>query len=42
MEWAEEVPMGHGKIEVRKVMDLSPWGYESSTVPPAKPKARAA
>ena len=37
-----KVPMGHGKIEVRKVMDLSPWGYESSTVPPAKAKARAA
>ena len=42
LEWARKVPMGHGKIEVRKVMDLSPWGYESSTVPPAKAKARAA
>jgi hypothetical protein len=30
-----------GKIEVRKVMDLSPWGYESSTVPPAKARTTA-
>jgi hypothetical protein len=42
MEWAHKVPMGRrGKIEVRKVMDLSPWGYESSTVPPAKARTTA-
>jgi hypothetical protein len=41
MEWARKVPMGRGKIEVRKVKDLSPWGYESSTVPPAKARATA-
>ena len=28
-------------IEVRAVMDLSPYGYESSTVSPAKAKATA-
>src|SRR5262245_14747046 len=32
MEWAHKVPMGFGKIEVRKVMDLTPFGYQSSTV----------
>jgi hypothetical protein len=41
MEWAHKVPMGRGKIEVRKVMDLSPFGYQSSTVPPAKARATA-
>jgi len=41
MGWARKVPMGPGKIEVRKVMDLSPWGYESSTVPPVKAKTTA-
>jgi hypothetical protein len=42
LEWARKVPMGgRGKIEVRKVMDLSPFGYQSSTVPPAKARATA-
>ena len=41
MGWAHKVPMGRGKIEVRKVMDLSPYGYESSTVPPARARATA-
>jgi hypothetical protein len=34
MGWARKVPMGAGGIEVRKVMDLSPYGYESSTPGP--------
>jgi hypothetical protein len=32
--WARKVPMGAGAIEVRAVMDLSPYGYESSTPGP--------
>jgi hypothetical protein len=32
--WAKKVPMGAGGIEVRKVMDLSAYGYESSTPGP--------
>jgi hypothetical protein len=34
--WAKKVPMGAGAIEVRAVMDLSPYGYESSTPGPVK------
>jgi hypothetical protein len=34
LEWAKKVPMGVGAIEVRAVMDLSPYGYESSTPGP--------
>jgi hypothetical protein len=41
MDWAGKIPAFDGAIEVRQVMDLSPWGYESSTVPPAKAKATA-
>jgi hypothetical protein len=42
MEWARKVPLLPGSLlEVRKVKDLSPWGYESSTVPPAKARATA-
>jgi hypothetical protein len=39
LEWASKVPMRAGSIEVRAVMDLSPLGYESATVPPAKAAA---
>ncbi len=35
--WAKKVPMGTGAIEVRAVMDLSPYGYESSSPGPIKP-----
>jgi hypothetical protein len=34
LEWAGKVPMRAGSIEVRPVMDLSPFGYESRTVAP--------
>ena len=33
IEWAKKVPMRPGsKIEVRAIMDLSPYGYESVTL----------
>jgi hypothetical protein len=42
MEWAAKVPLAPDSImEVRKVRDLSPYGYESSTVRPAKARATA-
>jgi hypothetical protein len=34
LEWAGKVPMRAGAIEVRPVMDLSQFGYESRTVAP--------
>jgi hypothetical protein len=34
LEWARKVPMQEGSIEVRPVMDLSRFGYESRTVAP--------
>ena len=35
--WAKKVPMRPGSaIEVRQVMDLSPFGYESATPGPAQ------
>jgi hypothetical protein len=34
LEWARKVPMRTGSIEVRPVMDLSRFGYESRTVAP--------
>jgi hypothetical protein len=34
LEWARKVPMQAGSIEVRPVMDLSRFGYESRTVAP--------
>ena len=36
LEWARKVPMQSGSIEVRPVMDLSRFGYESRTVAPVK------
>jgi hypothetical protein len=36
IEWANKVPMQSGSIEIRQVMDLSQFGYESKTVAPAK------
>jgi hypothetical protein len=41
LEWADKVPLGAGSIEVRPVMDLSDFGYESSTVRPARAAASA-
>jgi hypothetical protein len=42
MEWARKVPMPpDSTIELRAVMDLSPYGYASSTVTPAKANATA-
>jgi hypothetical protein len=35
LEWANKVPMRSGSIEVRPVMDLSRFGYESRTLTPA-------
>jgi hypothetical protein len=35
IEWAHKVPLTSGSIEVRPVMDLSKFGYESKTVAPA-------
>lgn len=39
LEWAGKVPMRSGAIEVRPVMDLSRFGYESRTPSPAKATA---
>jgi hypothetical protein len=42
MRWADKVPVGPSTtIEVRQIMDLSRFGYESSTVSPAKARATA-
>ncbi len=42
MSWADKVPVApNTTIEVRQVMDLSRFGYESSTVSPAKAGATA-
>jgi hypothetical protein len=42
MDWARKVPMRPGSaVEVRKVMDLSPYGYASSTVRPVNAAATA-
>jgi hypothetical protein len=34
LEWARKVPMRAGSIEIRPVMDLSRFGYQSRTVAP--------
>jgi hypothetical protein len=39
LEWARKVPMRAGAIEIRPVMDLSQFGYESRTVSPARATA---
>ena len=39
LEWAHKVPMSAGAIEVRPVMDLSQFGYESRTLRPARASA---
>jgi hypothetical protein len=37
--WARKVPLRSGSIEIRPVMDLSQFGYESRTVSPARATA---
>jgi hypothetical protein len=42
LEWAAKVPLRPGAaMEVRPILDLSGFGYESATVSPAKAKATA-
>jgi hypothetical protein len=41
LEWARKVPLSSGSIEVRQVMDLSQFGYESKTATPVKAGATA-
>jgi hypothetical protein len=41
LEWAHKVPMVAGAIEIRPVMDLSQFGYESKTVAPARARVKA-
>jgi hypothetical protein len=36
LEWARKVPLRAGAIEIRPVMDLSEFGYESRTVSPVR------
>jgi hypothetical protein len=36
LEWARKAPMAAGSIEIRQVMDLSQFGYESKTLTRAK------
>jgi hypothetical protein len=36
LEWAGKVPLRSGSIEIRPIMDLSEFGYESRTVSPAR------
>lgn len=36
LEWARKVPLGEGAIEIRPIMDLSRFGYESKTLTPAR------
>jgi hypothetical protein len=36
LEWAHKVPLGEGAIEIRPIMDLSRYGYESRTLTPAR------
>jgi hypothetical protein len=39
IEWANKVPLQSGAIEIRAVMDLSPYGYESKTLTPVRATA---
>jgi hypothetical protein len=36
LEWARKVPLREGSIEIRPIMDLSQFGYESRTLTPAR------
>ena len=35
LAWARKVPLREGSIEIRPVMDLAPFGYQSRTLMPA-------
>jgi hypothetical protein len=39
LAWAHKVPMRSGSIEIRPVMDLSQFGYESRTLSPTRATA---
>jgi hypothetical protein len=39
LQWAGKVPLRSGSIEIRPIMDLSQFGYESRTLTPAKATA---
>jgi hypothetical protein len=39
LDWARKVPIRGGAIELRPIMDLSQFGYESKTRSPAKATA---
>ena len=39
LEWANKVPLRAGSIEIRPVMDLSAFGYQSRTLTPARATA---
>jgi hypothetical protein len=36
LDWANKVPLRAGSIEIRPIMDLSQFGYQSRTLTPAK------
>jgi hypothetical protein len=36
LAWARKVPLREGSIEIRPVMDLSQFGYQSRTLTPAR------
>jgi hypothetical protein len=36
LAWARKVPLREGAIEIRPVMDLAQFGYESRTLTPAR------
>jgi hypothetical protein len=39
IEWTNKIPLQSGAIEIRAVMDLSQYGYESKTLTPSKATA---
>jgi hypothetical protein len=39
LEWAHKVPLSSGAIEIRPVMDLSRFGYQSRTLTPVNAAA---
>ncbi len=39
LEWAHKVPMNSGSIEIRPILDLSQFGYQSRTLTPARASA---
>jgi hypothetical protein len=39
LDWANKVPLRSGSIEIRPIMDLSEFGYQSRTLTPAKATA---